>query len=72
MTDVDKLQAMVAGYAMRYIRNDGEPREDHCLIELADSTEDEMELAFTLHRDRYYLRVRKDDLRRLIGDDSHE
>lgn len=65
--DIDKLTTHVAAHAMRFIRNDGDPREDLCLLELSDFSEQEVELAFTLHRDRYYVRVRRDDLARLLA-----
>jgi hypothetical protein len=66
MADEDKVAKMIAGHAMRFIRNDGDPRETDCLVEMTDRSEDEIELAFTLDRDRYYLRMRADDLRRLL------
>jgi hypothetical protein len=66
MADEDKVATMIAGHAMRFIRNDGDPREAECVVERTDRSEDEIELAFTLERDRYYLRMRADDLRRLL------
>jgi len=62
----DKLHDLIAGHAMRYINNDGEPYEGEVVVEASEKTADEIELAFTLRRDRYYLRVRKADLLRLI------
>lgn len=66
MAEGDKLMGLIPGHAMRFLRNDGDPMEDACLVEKTDSTETEIELAFSLGRDRYYLRVRKADLRRLL------
>lgn len=72
--EADKLANLVPAHAMRFIRNDGEPRESECLVEKSDDSDDEIELAFTLERDRYYLRVRRADLRRLLADEdeSHD
>jgi len=66
MNENDKVSNMIAGHAMRFVRNDGDGREGLCLIEVSDSSADEIELAYTLHRDRYYLRMRKADLARLL------
>jgi hypothetical protein len=69
MTDEsDKLHDLIAGHAMRFVNNDGEPYEGEVLVQASETTADEIELAFTLRRDRYYLRVRKADLLRLIKD----
>lgn len=72
MADGDHLDNLIPGHAMKFIRNGDEHREDSCLIEKTDSSDAELELAFTLNRDRYYLRVRKADLRRLLRDGGAE
>lgn len=68
MAEGDKLVNLIPGHAMRFVRNDGDPRESECVVEKSDDSDTEIELAFTLKRDRYYLRVRKADLRRLLRD----
>lgn len=64
--DADKLADRIIGHVQRYIRNGNEPKEAVCEVERTDESEDEIELAFTLERDRYYLRLRKADLLRLM------
>ena len=66
----DKLQRFILGNAEKYIRNDGDPIADNVEVELSDNTDYEIELAFTLKRDRYYLRMRRDDVRRLLDSEQ--
>ena len=62
----DKLDNMAACNIMRFIRNGEERGEETSTLELVDSSENETELAFTFKRDRFYLRIRTAELRRLL------
>lgn len=64
--DTDKLKCYFAANAMRFIRNDGEPHEDMVLIEQTESTADEIEFGFTLKKDRYYVRLKRSDIARML------
>lgn len=66
MADTDKLATYALANLMKFIRNDGEPAAENVELESVELTDDEIELGFTFKRDRYYLRVRLADLRRLM------
>lgn len=68
MSESDKLSIRVLAHATRFIRNDGDGKEAFVELECSDSSEDEIELAFTLERDRYYVRIRRADLHRLLAE----
>jgi hypothetical protein len=69
MSDDDILTGSILGRVQRFIRNTDDSLDALCQIECTDDSAEEIELGWTLERDRYYLRVRKDDLRRLLADE---
>lgn len=62
----NKLDDRALGHVMRFINNDGDAREQVTDIEVSDRTDTEIELAYTLGRDRYYVRLRRDDMARFM------
>lgn len=64
MNDENKLSTVALCNVLRFIGED-DGVSKNVELEQTDSTEDEVELAFSFGRCRYYLRVRKADIARL-------
>lgn len=69
MSDNDKLTTYFVGNVMRFLNNDcNKMREETVLVEDVSNyggNDNEVELAFTFNRDRYYLRMKRSDLAEL-------
>lgn len=67
-SDDDKLSSVAICNVLRYIgKDDDDPANTNVELESTDETDEEVELAFSFMRSRFYIRVRKADLARLAG-----
>lgn len=71
MAELDKLKTFALCNVTRFT-GDGDGRDRSQAIEVVDWSKDEVELAFSFYRHRYYVRVRRDDLIRFAQIDSEE
>ncbi len=66
-SDDDKLSRVALCNILRYIGGNCDVTDKNTELESTDETDDEVELAFSFMRSRFYIRVRKADLARLAG-----